>query len=54
MDKLESSIPELKAFLHPPWYSLQYWRNLLPKNRDRLEQLRQEQEGFADAMRVLL
>lgn len=51
--KLESRLAELQAILHPPWYSLQYWRNLLPKNRDRLEQLRQEQEGFAEAIRVL-
>ena len=38
---------------HPQWYSLHYWRNQRPKNRARLEQLRQEQESFAEAMRVL-
>ena len=51
--KLERRLAELQAILHPPRYSLQNWRNLLPQNRDRLDQLRQEQEGFAEAMRVL-
>jgi len=51
--KLQGRLAELEAVLHPPWYSLQYWRNLLPKNRPNLEELKREQEGFQEAVRVL-
>lgn len=39
--------------INPSWRSLQYWRNLLPRNRQKLEELREEQRGLQEAIQVL-
>lgn len=51
--KLQSRLEELDAVLNPPWFSRQFWRNLLPKNREMLEELRKEREGCQEAIEVL-
>ncbi|HHW72285.1 MAG TPA: hypothetical protein GX393_03550 [Firmicutes bacterium] len=51
--KLQNRLAELEPMINPSWRSLQYWRNLLPRNRQKLEELREEQRGLQEAIQVL-
>ncbi|NLL43349.1 MAG: hypothetical protein GX251_08410 [Firmicutes bacterium] len=53
ISKLQDKIAEIEGILHPPIFSLQYLRNLLPRERLYLESLREERDGFAQAIAVL-
>jgi TolA-binding protein len=51
--KLQRRVDELERQINPRRFSLQFWHNLLPKNKQRLEELRQEQQGCQEAISVL-
>jgi hypothetical protein len=51
--KLEVRVDEIEEALNPPFLSIEYWRNLLPRQRPHLESLRAEQAGFREAIAVL-
>jgi hypothetical protein len=53
INKLQVKVDELEEILNPPFLSVQYWRNLLPRQRRHLELLREEQSGFSQAIEVL-
>ena len=54
ISKLEARIAEIEEILHPPFLSTRYWRNLWPKERAYLGELREEQLGFRNAIDVLV
>ncbi|HHT42063.1 MAG TPA: hypothetical protein GX014_01485 [Firmicutes bacterium] len=51
--KLQNRVDELEGVINPKRFSRQFWRNLLPKNREALEAMREEQRGFQEAIDVL-
>ena len=51
--KLQGRINELDKTINPPRFSVQFWRNLLPKNRQKLIALQEEKRGFQEAISVL-
>jgi len=53
IDKIQARLDAIDQVLHPPVLSLQYWRNLLPRNRPQLESLQEERSGFEEAVLVL-
>lgn len=53
ISKLQVKIDEIEEALHPPVLSVQYWLNLLPRQRPHLELLREERSGFEEAITVL-
>lgn len=53
ISKLQAKVDEIEQTLHPPVFSLQYWRNFLPRQRAQLDILREEQAGFREAITVL-
>lgn len=53
ISKLQAKVDEIEVIINPPVLSLQYWRNLLPRNRAHLAALREEQSGYSEAISVL-
>lgn len=53
ISKLQGRIDELEKLINPPVFSRQFLRNLMPKNRTNLENIKKEQQGFQAAISVL-
>ncbi len=52
--KTEDKLSELHRELHPPVFSVRFWRNLLAGNRSAAnERLRREEQGCREALEVL-
>ncbi len=51
--KLQVRVDEIEEMLNPPFLSIEYWRNFLPRQRPHLESLHEEQSGFREAIAVL-
>lgn len=54
INRLEKRVSELEQTFNPPLFSRQYWRNFLPKHRQKLDELREEQKGCQEAISVLV